>query len=689
VTAALAALGALAVWTVSVRLFAHHSLNHDEAVYLQQAAMLLEGQLFLRPPVEGSLRPWFFVADGGRLYPKYTPVPAAVFALGRLLGEYRLALAGVAAGNVALVAAVVREVFDRPTGLVAAGLVLGSPLFLIDSAVFLPYAPTTLLNLSFAAAYLRADRTGGRRPAVLAGVAIGLAFFARPYTAVLFAAPFVGHALYTLREDRHAAAGRQAIIAGGGLAGVGVALAYNAAVTGSPWLFPYEVFAPLDGLGFGRRRILDHTAVYTPELAVRANAAVLEALVTGWLAGGVLGAALAGAGGLLVARRGLTARTAVIAGLVGSVTAGNLLFWGNYNLLGDPARAGDGLIAVLGPYYHFDLLLPFGAFAGVGAVAAGRTVRGALDRLGGLDRRRSRAAMVVLAVVAAGALGAVTAPELDDRVETNAAATATYETAYEPFRGGPPANSLVFLPTPYGDWLNHPFQPLRNDPGFDGRAVYAVDERPFALVDAFPDRRLYRYAYHGRWAPRAGSPEAARLQRVHEANGRRVGLDATLGVPDGAVGVTARLAAGDASAYYVAEGTPDALGLGLTVTDGRARLAGDVTPVDGRGVAVSGRETLLLTVFVDHGPSGGFSYRLELPVDASDGRVRALSPRIEHCRTPRNCDGAAAYVPGAAPDGVAVGTDLYATEREDGPEDEPELLSLGRPNRSPDEAHPA
>jgi len=659
-TAAIAAVGAVVVWTVAVRLFAHHSLNHDEAVYLQQAAMLLEGQFALRPPVEGQFRPWFFVADGDRLYPKYTPVPAAVFGLGRLLGGYRLALAGVAAGNLALLAGVVREVFDRPAGLLAAAFVLCSPLFVLNSAVFLPYAPTTLFNLAFAYAYLRADRTGDRRVAALAGVAAGGAFFARPYTAVLFAAPFVVHALWTIRTAPREALPRQAVTGALGLAGVAIALGYNAVVTGSPWLFPYEAFAPLDGLGFGRRRILDHGVLYTPELAVRANATVLELFLTEWIAGGPLGAALAGVGLLAVAVRGSDPREAILAGVVVSVVAGNLYFWGNYNVLGDPGRAGDGLISVLGPYYHFDLLVPTAGFAATGAVALGRgAIRGLELRLG-VDPRTARAAIGAFLLAGAVAFGAVTAVDFDERIGANAEATATYESAYEPFEDGPPADSVVFLPTPYGDWLNHPFQPLRNDPGFDGRAVYAIDDRPFAVADALPGRRLYRYAYRGPWAPRAGSPEAARLQRVQDVSGRSVRLETTVGVPDGAVGVTARLAAGDGSAYYVAEGVPAAPAIRLTVADGRARLAGDVAAVDDPGVAVDGRETVVITVFVDYGPGGGFSYRLELPVDVSDGRVRALSPRIEHCRNARSCGGAAAYVPGAAPEGVFVRTELAA-----------------------------
>ena len=661
-TACIALAGALVVWLLATELFPYHSLNHDEGVYLQQAAMLLEGQLTLRPPVEDAFRPWFFIADGDRLYPKYAPVPAAMFALGELLGGYRLALVGIAAAILALVVGIVREVFDRPTGLLAGAFVLASPLFLLDSSVFLPYAPTTLLNLLFAYGYLRADRTGDRRWAVLAGAAVGLAFFARPYTAVLFAAPFVVHALWRLPREWPGRVPSQLIVAALGLAGVGLALAYNAVLTGSPLRFPYEAFAPLDGPGFGRRRMLTREIRYTPELAVRANRVALELLFTRWIAGGVVGAALAAVGVVHAVGARRLPRAAVLAGLFGSVSLGNLYFWGNLNILGDLTRPGDGLVSAFGPYYHFDLLLPTAAFAAAGAVWGGRHLSRVLRRR--LDRRLAVAGLAVVALAGVGVLGGVTATALEDPIDKNAAATDAYEDAYEPFDDGPPERSLVLLPDPYGDWLNHPFQPLRNEPGFDGPAVYAIDDRPFAVADAFPDRDLYRYAYRGAWAPYAGSPREARLQRVSDVSGSRVRLETTLGIPDGAVGVTVRLGE-ETRELYTAPSDADSLDLALTIEDGRARLAGDVRPVDPgdeTAIALEGRETVELAAFVDYGPRGGFSYRLDLPVALSEGQVRALSPRTERCRAPQFCGGAAAHIPSTAPDGVFVRTEIVTAD---------------------------
>ncbi|MFB6120848.1 MAG: ArnT family glycosyltransferase [Halobacteriaceae archaeon] len=655
---ALALTGALVVLLVASRLFPYHSLNHDEGVYLRQAALLRNGQFSLYPPVEDVFRPWFFVEDGDRLYPKYAPVPAAMFAVGQAFGAARLVLAGIGGGIVALTVRVVGSAFDRETGLLAGVAMLASPLFLLTTSVFLPYAPTAVLNLAFAAVYFRADRTGDPRWAAVAGVAVGLAFFARPYTAVLFALPFIAHAVWTLWRDFCGALPRQALTAAGGLLGVASTLAYNAVVTGSPWLFPYAAFAPLDGLGFGERRLLGHTVDYTPTLALRVNAEVLEVFATDWVAGGALGALLAAVGLAAAVRRGLTPKQAVLAGLFVTIPLGNVYFWGNYNILGVVGVPGDGLVAYLGPYYHFDLLLPTAAFAARGAVAVTRAARELAER--SPDPRRARAVAAIVLLVGAAAFGAATVGAIDAPADRNAEVTETYRTAYEPFESGPPANSLVFLPSTYGPWLGHPFQSLRNDPGFDGDVVYALDDRPFATAAAFPNRTLYRYGYRGVWNPAAGSPTAARLQAVERVRGERVGYTAALGVPNGVQGVTLRLGSEERAAYRTL-GPVSNLSVAVTVANGTATLTGDgVDPVT---IPVDDRDEVGLTVFLDYGPGGSFSYGLELPVERTAGGVQALTPRVEYCRAAATCGGAATYVPASAPPGVSVTVDAFAAEQ--------------------------
>jgi hypothetical protein len=636
----LSLLGGLAVWVVSTTVFPYLSLNHDEGVYLQQAGMLLDGQLFLRPPVPEAFRPWFFVGSEQGFYPKYAPVSAAMFAVGRLAGDYTLALVAIAAANVFLTAVVVAETFHhegrrfaRAAGLLAGALLFLSPLFLIMSSTFLSYAPTTLWNLLFATAYLRADRLNSRLLAAVAGLAIGVAFFSRPYTAVLFAAPFVVHALWTLREGR-AAAVRQALTAAGGSLGVLVALGYNAVVTGDPLTFPYAAFAPLDGIGFGRRKILGHAVEYTPTLALKANLRVLATFFGRWGIASVLGTVLAALGLVLafaVPRERRNARTATLAGLFVTIPVGNILFWGNLNILGDLQTPGNGLIAFLGPYYHFGLLVPVAAFA------AYTGLRGALRlrSCGHFSPRQARVALAVCLLVAGAALVGVTATAMDEPLEHNSNVTAEYEQAYQPFENRSLENALVFLPTPYGNWLNHPFQALRNGPDFAGDTVYALAERQFAVIDAYPNRTYYRYTYPGSWAPTTGDAPEASLRPVAVHSGERLALDGRFGIPGSPESVTVRLASGGNQTYYTTTPGNGTLDLRL-VADERARLRGEVTPVNESSIPVDG--SLTLSVFVDEGPTGGFGYRIGLPLDERKSGLRALTPTTEVCPSYR-CGG--------------------------------------------------
>jgi hypothetical protein len=642
--------GALVVYLVSTTVFPYHSLNHDEAVYLQQAAMLLDGQLFLRPPVPEAFQPWFFIASEHGSYPKYTPVTAAMFAVGRLLGSYRVALAGIAAANVFLLSVVVAETFRsegrrfaRVAGLLAGVLLLISPLFVITSAVFLSYAPTTAWNLLFAAAYLRADRTGSQGWAGVAGLAIGIAFFTRPYTAVLFAIPFIGHALWTLVREGRTVLLTRALTAAGGLFGVVVALGYNAITTGDPLVFPYAAFAPLDGIGFGHRELLGYGVEYTPSLALRANAKVLTALFSDWVIAGALGTALAALGVVsasAVPRRSRNARTAVLASLFVTIPVGNVFFWGNLNILGNLQTPTDGFIAFLGPYYHFDLLVPVAAFAAYAGLRGTLLLRRTASSH--LSPRQVRGVVAVCLLIAGAGLAGVTATTIADPINRNRNVTTEYRHAYAPFENRSFENAVVFLPTPYGNWLNHPFQVLRNDPDFEGDTVYALAERQFAVIDAYPSRTYYRYVYEGTWTPTTGDPVDARLRRIKVLRGDRLALNTRLGIPGTPESVSVRLAGGGEQAYYVASPSNGSLDLRLIVEE-RARLAGNVTAVNGSTIPLSGRDSLTLSVFVNEGPTGGFGYRLVFPIDSESGHIRALPPTTEVCPAYRCGGGRATF----------------------------------------------
>ena len=678
--ALVAALSGLAVFLVAGELFPYHSANHDEGVYLQQAAMLLDGQFHLFPGgLTEAVRPWFFVEDGGRLYPKYQPLPAGLYAVGMaLFGEPRVVLAATAAGNVALVYSLGAMLFDRRVGLLAAVGFATAPMTLVTSAVFLPYAPTTLFNLAFAVAYLHALRTGRVASAALAGGTIGVAFFMRPYTAVLFAAPFVLHATWEVgvvfREWAggtetadllgRAAVRRQAVTAVVGVAFVALTLAYNAAVTGSALTFPYEAFAPRDGPGLGRREILDHSVEYTLPVALRTNAEVLWYLLTRWVPAGALGTALAGLGLLAgsPARRVLPGGLStaledgdgrvVLAGLFVTVPAGNVLFWGNYNILATPGDPTDGLLGQFGPFYHFDLLAPVAIFGAAGALALWRARTGLTDRASGAvpGNLAPSAGRVALALVLVAVLLGTSVALAAGPVERNAAHTDTYEDAYQPFEDREFEDAVVFLPTPYGDWLNHPFQALRNDPGFGGDAVYAMERDPagdFAVVDSYPDRSYYRYTYRGEWAADPDEREVEpRVEERSLRSGPRLAGQITVGVPDRVTNARVRIET-DAGVTTRDVSDPDGeLELGWSVDREGARLRSLAGEAVDAAVETERVDEVVVLVRLVQSAGATLTYRQATPVRASEAGVEALwPPERTVCPLVDDCGREGTYLP--------------------------------------------
>ncbi len=694
VPAAIALLAGFVVFVLAHTVFSHHSTNHDEGVYLLQASMLLEGQLELFVgEMTDAFRPWFFVEDGGRLYPKYQPVFAAIIAaVDALFGAPRLALAAVAAGNTALVYLLGTTIFSRRVGLVAAVIFAASPMGILASAVFLPYAPTTFFTLSFIVAYIRGLRNQSVVYGALAGIAIGIAFFARPFTAVLVGAPFILHASYRIvarwrRTGWRVVARRSAhhaVTAVLGLGFVGLALAYNYRMTGDLLVFPYEAFAPLDGPGFGRRQMLGHVMDYTPDIAIRANLLVLWNFATRWFTAGLLGT-LAAIGGLGLCwatwRRGRALfsdevgatirmqRTGgvLLAAVVASVTIGNVLFWGNFNILGAIDDPTDGLISLFGPIYHFDLLALFAVFAAVTVVALGKAVieysRTLRQRY---DGNAVLVGVVVLLLLTGGVVGMVNATLVSTPVERNAAYTEKYEAAYEPIDRMDFEDDLVFLPTPYGQWQQHPFQYLRNTPTLDGPVVYALDQEPagdFEVIDAYPDRSYYRYTYRGDWTSSPSRHVTPTLVPLTVETADTATIETNVGVPDQVEHAVIRLEGTDGTVLQqLVEGVDGSLSVDWFVGPTEAGL-------DSQGhedsVRVDRVGELALTITLVQTDGSTLTYRQELSVGAHPDHVDLIWPPERFvCTLVTDCGTEGTYLPDDPemyPSGVWMASDLTET----------------------------
>ena len=459
-------------WAMAISwlVFPDLSDNKDEAVYLLQAETLRHGQLFPPAPVPAdAFMPWLGVDAGDHFVLKYTPVHAGIISVvGAVLGGNRAALGFIAAAAVLACYALGREMTkDSGQALVAAALFAASPLFLIQSATFLPYLSTLTLLMVFAATLIGGVRRESPVCLVASGFALGLAVFSRPFDALLFATPLGGWWLVDRGGLPRRRLGREARwLALGGAVPAAAMACYCRAATESFFRLPFTLTDPTDTVGFGLRRMFpeQHPIDYTPVEALR-GAGRLAALTGVWVFGGFLLIAFAVVG---VRRATGPARWFSLSAV--TVPVGYMFFWGSYGSTewGGPWRYG--------PFYWLPLLAPLAVLGATG-----------FQRLQAVDRRVSRFAVtgmvavsLVMVVMALSAHRPFT--ERGRRLFAAPRQAAGLEQA------------LVFLPSVQGPWLLQPFAMARNA-SVDQRTLWALDrgsEANQALLRAFPTRRGYR-----------------------------------------------------------------------------------------------------------------------------------------------------------------------------------------------------
>lgn len=227
----------------------------DEHVNYFQARVFAGGRVTNPEPphAESFFVPYVITLNGGQ-FGKYPPGYSLLLALGMLLGQPWLVNALAAALGLLATYLLGRDLFDRPTGLLAAGLGTISPMYVLLSGTLLSH-PANLATLAFFAwCCLRARRTGEAHRhsfAWAAGALAGLAVIIRPWTAVGLGLPFVLLALVDLFRRRGAIVpvyGRMLVtfLAVGALWPL-----YNWAATGSPFTNTYTLIWNYDAVGFG------------------------------------------------------------------------------------------------------------------------------------------------------------------------------------------------------------------------------------------------------------------------------------------------------------------------------------------------------------------------------------------------------------------------------------------------------
>ncbi|HYH51451.1 MAG TPA: glycosyltransferase family 39 protein [Acidimicrobiia bacterium] len=488
---------AAAVWAVaaSTLFLPRLSDNGDEAVYLLQAESLRAGHLF--PPAAqpaGAFLPWLSKPAGDHYVTKYTPVFPGFIALShRVFGTDRAALALAAAGAVVACYCLAREVLGRRRdAALAAAFLAGSPMFAIQSATYLSYLFNAAVLMGFAAAFLLGLRRRTAGALTLAGLLLGLAVFARPFDAVLFAGPLLVWWAWTGRRDLRRRLGEAGWLALGALPPLAAMALYFHVATGSLLRPPFTFVGPEDTLGFGPRRMYAGLPYldFTPGRALLAFGR-LTVLTGFWGFGGLLLIALAIAGYRTVRHR--PGRWLVL--VAASVPVGYAFFWGSFSSSewGGPWR--------FGPFYWLPVIIPGSIFAAAGFV-----------RLRRWDRLAARFVAAGMAVVSVFVVGRALAEHRQYGAVRDRLYAAPLAAAGELDR------AVVFLPPLDGPYLLQPFSLARNST-FDGRVVWAIDRGPRKNLDVV-QRLKGRTPYRVLLGATERSP--SRLERLTVVHGRLV-----------------------------------------------------------------------------------------------------------------------------------------------------------------------
>lgn len=250
------ALAFLAAALITERIFEGMPHIEDEIAYVWQAKALARGHLTIpSPPHEKSFLVPFVVDHNGQRFGKYPPGWPAVLALGVLLGARPLVNPLLAGAAVWLTYLLGSRLLGERVGLLAAGLTLTSPFFLMNSATLLSHPLGLVLSAIFALSWLEAF-TGwpsNRRWffTLTAALALGVLFLTRPWTALGLGLPFSLHGIYLLWRGEWEVRRRFLVVCLVLLAAVLAYLGWQYALTGDPFLNPYILWWPYDKVGFG------------------------------------------------------------------------------------------------------------------------------------------------------------------------------------------------------------------------------------------------------------------------------------------------------------------------------------------------------------------------------------------------------------------------------------------------------
>ncbi len=248
--------GILIAYGVATNIFEQMPHIEDEVAYVWQANVVASGRLTIPSPAyeKSFLAPFVVDYQGSRFgkYPIGWPALLGLAVRLNMRAWINPLLAGLA---VWLTYCLGKRIFNEKAGLLAAGLTLSSPFFMMNSGNLLSHPLSLVLSAAFVLAWL--DAFAGNPPQhprlsiLVAALSLGLLAITRPFTAVAISVPFAIHGIYLLWHGNRQI--RLSLFAFGILALLvsSVHLLWQYAATGDPLLNTYTLWWPYDKVGFG------------------------------------------------------------------------------------------------------------------------------------------------------------------------------------------------------------------------------------------------------------------------------------------------------------------------------------------------------------------------------------------------------------------------------------------------------
>ena len=247
------ALTFLLVTVVRFGLLKDVPISDDEHAYAFMGQLFASGRIYV-PSLPPALRPFLdnqFIVNDGKMYGIYFPGHPAALAIGERLHAMGWVPAVSATLTVPLAFGVARRIFGQRTALLTLPLLLVSPYFLFPSATLLAHSTAAVLLMAFVYAVLRLRETPDIiRWWVVAGIALSWATLTRPFSGPIFAVPWLVWLAGDLwpRRNGRVMAGIAAFCLIGAAA-LGLLLAYQYALSGSPFVSGYQTFSRMHQFG--------------------------------------------------------------------------------------------------------------------------------------------------------------------------------------------------------------------------------------------------------------------------------------------------------------------------------------------------------------------------------------------------------------------------------------------------------